>query len=273
MNVTPPTHTSVCFSHSASDVCVCAFLPVFTHAKLELLQAGRFKIKKKGKQHRVHNAASQCSCSGLLKLQDWRPELAKKKQLTAKRDTLQQRNSSLSPLFRLHISISGSVEGGGRRDGGGTGKRSRGGVCGERERERRGNLQEVQNWIFPAPLLKVLNWTFPPLSLFQLVESAGWWRGGLLHQALGNWIFSSAQTLIESHEENYISQTERCSCLLRDKCDCVCVCTHLCVSLNIFYNQRTCERVLSLIFFVLLNSILGFCLKNNLKTGPLGVSI
>lgn len=174
MNVTPPTHTSVCSSHSASDVCVCAFLPVFTHAKLELLQAGCFKIKKKkrkGKQHRVHNAASQCSCSGLLKLQDWRPELAKKKQLTAKRDTLQQRNSSFSLLFRLHISILGSVEGGGMAAA--AQGRGAGGLFVERER---GEFARSAKLDFSSPSFESSELNFPTAcarSLFQLVESAG----------------------------------------------------------------------------------------------------
>lgn len=56
------------------------------------------------------------------------PELAKKRQLTAKRGTLQWRNSSLSPLFRLHISIFCSCEE--RRDGGGGGRRERSGDVG-----------------------------------------------------------------------------------------------------------------------------------------------
>lgn len=169
MNLSPPTHAFSCVGACS------ALLQGCIHAQVDVLQLddSRFKNEKKNSSTKCNNTAPQCNCSGLLKVAEAGPELAKRRQLTAKHDTLQCRSCSFSSLFRLHISILAGMAG-------------------------KGNLQKLQNWIFQPPFLKFqielsLCSFCSNLSSRQADEEQG--RRG------ENWIFLSTWAVVESRTE------------------------------------------------------------------------
>lgn len=157
----------------------------------------------KKKRTKCNNTMPQSNCSGLLKVAEVWPEPAKRRQLTAKHDTLQCWSCSLSPLFRLCISILA-------------------GILVE------GNLQSAK-LDFPTPLFKVPNWTFPLLIFIQ--------RVGKTEGELNILICSVVECHTERHTDSY--DEEDCGCcmlyrrsVLRIQRVCLHVHMSICLSLS-----------------------------------------